>query len=62
MKLFNLTAAAAAISVVDAQDGFTERELEMNQRSIDMGDGRAAKFKVWIEIRICLANVSPKDR
>ena len=45
MKLFNLTAAAVAIGVVDAQDGFTERELELNQRSIDMGDGRAAKFK-----------------
>lgn len=45
MKLFNLTAAAVAIGVADGQDGFTERELELNQRSIDMGEGRAAKFK-----------------
>lgn len=51
MKLFNLTAAAVAIGVVDAQDGFTERELELNQRSIDMGEGRAAKFKVGIDKR-----------
>ena len=50
MKLFNLTAAAVAIGVADAQDGFTERELELNQRSIDMGGGRAAKFKVGIEV------------
>ena len=48
MKLFNLTAAAVAIGVADAQDGFTERELELNQRSVDMGGGRAAKFKVRI--------------
>ena len=52
MKLFNLTAAAVAIGVVDAQDGFTERELELNQRSIDMGEGRAAKFKVGIDNRL----------
>ena len=52
MKLFNLTAAAVAIGVADAQDGFTERELELNQRSVDMGGGRAAKFKVWIDIGV----------
>ena len=52
MKLFNLTAAAVAIGVADAQDGFTERELELNQRSVDMGEGRAAKFKVGIDIGV----------